>query len=450
MPDVSKRRGEFISTSSDASPKRNRAGSNQLARGCPCVTFMRDRAGSALMTFATVAPLLLVGATAALDYVSWASTRQKLAAIADSAALTAAKELTIANRDPAIIHDIALRAATAQLASFTRNVPTVAVTVAADLSRIEVAISRPAEQMLGNFLPSMGTIVVKASARATGRANICVLGLDETSVNTISFSKSAKLTADRCSIYSNSVSAGGFAASDSVVARAQIFCSSGGYKTTGSPDVAPRPIVDCPKMTDPLAGRAEPGVGPCDHVDRVIAGGSVTITPGTYCGGLVIRAGAIVTASPGIYVMKDGPLRVTDTATLRGVNVGIFLCSSPSPKAPVVLRFEKDSTIDLTAPKDGALAGLLVFESRSNPHANHRITSDNARVMLGTIYLPVGTLNVDSAKPVSDLSAYTVIVARRLLLDAGPNLYLNTNYGASDIPVPKGLGPVGGKVTLSN
>ena len=56
---------------------------------------------------------------------------------------------------------------------------------------------------------------------------------------------------------------------------------------------------------------------------------------------------------------------------------------------------------------------------------------------------------IDAKKPVADRSAYTVIVARRVELYDGPNLYLNTDYGSVDIPVPKGVGPNGSQVWLS-
>ena len=52
-------------------------------------------------------------------------------------------------------------------------------------------------------------------------------------------------------------------------------------------------------------------------------------------------------------------------------------------------------------------------------------------------------LYVGSNKPVADQSAYTVVAARQIRVDAGPNLVLNSNYGATDIPVPTGVGPTG-------
>jgi hypothetical protein len=42
-----------------------------------------------------------------------------------------------------------------------------------------------------------------------------------------------------------------------------------------------------------------------------------------------------------------------------------------------------------------------------------------------------------------------VIVAQLLDLFDGPMLYLNANYDATSVPVPKGIGPVNGKLLLT-
>ena len=111
------------------------------------------------------------------------------------------------------------------------------------------------------------------------------------------------------------------------------------------------------------------------------------------------------------------------------------------------------------------MSGLLFFEDRLSPpsllqllpldgkgkakpppggfiaNREYRIISDNARTLLGTIYLPLGRLIIDSKRPVADQSAYTVIIARMINLYDGPNLILNARYGATDVPVPNGVGP---------
>jgi hypothetical protein len=147
-------------------------------------------------------------------------------------------------------------------------------------------------------------------------------------------------------------------------------------------------------------------------------------------------------------------------ASLKGTEVGLYL---KGPGSNLLLA--QASTISLSAPKSGPLAGILIFDDptgapapeKSNKHdkpskspREHSILSDDARTLLGTIYMPQGRLIVDATKPIADRSAYTVMVVQQIDLYDGPNLILNTDYSASDVPVPQSVGPYGGKVSLTN
>ena len=153
-----------------------------------------------------------------------------------------------------------------------------------------------------------------------------------------------------------------------------------------------------------------------------------------------------MTLDPGIYIIKKGSLTVDGASALNGDHIGFYLTQNAT------FSFTKDLNINLSAPKDGELAGLLFFEDRNNnPGLNNKITSDNARYLIGTIYLSQGTLTIDSSKAVADQSAYTAIVARALKLKSGPNLVLNSNYDATDVPVPSGLMSLaGGRIVLTD
>jgi hypothetical protein len=137
-------------------------------------------------------------------------------------------------------------------------------------------------------------------------------------------------------------------------------------------------------------------------------------------------------------------LVVKDNAILTGSSVGLFFTGDAA-----TFTFAAESTIDLKAPTSGPLAGLLVFASRTqSSKAVHRILSNNARVMAGTIYIPNGELRIDASKPIADQSAYTAIVANTMRLYGGPHLILNTNYSETDIPVPDGIKGAGQPVRL--
>jgi hypothetical protein len=222
---------------------------------------------------------------------------------------------------------------------------------------------------------------------------------------------------------------------------AQNIYTAGGYVGAMS-SFSPTPVEDARKMDDPLADRPAPAVTGCDHVDYAVSKGSVTLTPGSYCGGLTISGKADVTLVSGVYTIKDGPLDVTGKGQISGENVGFYLTGTDA-----TLQFSVGSTVSLTAPKDGVLAGLLFYEDRNSPVGRtHRIGSDNARLLLGTVYLPQGKLTVDANKPVADQSSYTAVIVRTLDLKAGPNLVLNSDYGGTDIPAPAGLSE--GRVSL--
>ena len=187
------------------------------------------------------------------------------------------------------------------------------------------------------------------------------------------------------------------------------------------------------------------------------------LTPGVYCGGLRITANASVDLQPGVYVIKDGPFIVDGTASLTGEYVGFVMSGAAS-----VFSFDENTEISLGAPKEGPMAGLLFYE-QLDPNLKggafrsifttlgdlaalgamrtHRIRSNNARQLLGTFYLPNSILKVDANGAVADESAYTAIVVRRLWLLEGPNLVLNADYAATDVPVPSSI--AGGEVRLS-
>lgn len=121
---------------------------------------------------------------------------------------------------------------------------------------------------------------------------------------------------------------------------------------------------------------------------------------------------------------------------MEGEGVGFYLTGLLS-----TIQFGPDSTISLTAPRTGDMAGRLFFEDRKRLLGlPHRIASNNAHNLVGTIYLPNNTLTIDSKKPIADLSDHTVIIARKFEMKDGPELVLNTDYENSPIPAPEGVG----------
>jgi hypothetical protein len=316
------------------------------------------------------------------------------------------------------------------------------VTVDPENNFIDVDIQMVAQVLLPFGFWEENPMKIHARALAYGHGRLCILGLDPSKSDTIKATANAVITAPDCAVQSNSKNASGLKVDNGGSLVSSLICSSGGYSGDGS--FEPTPQVDCPLLEDPLSEREPPGVGGCDDLDREIKGETLSISPGVYCGGLKISGEAEVTAEPGNYVFTGGKLEVKDKSTFQGENVSLYFADDDS-----VFTFDKDTTIDLTAPKDGLMAGILVYESQSVAKGhNYTIKSENAKRLLGTIYLPNGKLVVDSKSDVAAESAYTVIVAKQIEIK-GANLVVNADYGGSDVPVPEGVGPNSSMVRLT-
>jgi len=347
--------------------------------------------------------------------------------------------MRIANTTPAQLQEIAraIANAAAEARGFSPADLDVHATVDAREHSVRLTLEKTLDRVFTRVLTDAFTkVAVAATARVSGSAPICAIGLDTHAPKTIHLEKSARLDASGCAVYSNSSHGQGLRIDNDATIRAALICSSGG-KLGRSASFEPAPRTDCPPLGDPLAARAQPVVGLCTEHDLVIRSDR-TLAPGVYCGGIRVRDGARVTLSSGLYVIKDGELRVDD-GSLIGAYVSFFFTGENA-----AIDFRREATIDLSAMRDGEIPGILFFQDRASDEGrDFKIESDDARNLLGTIYLPRGDLFVNAREPVADRSAFTVIVARKIELSEGPVLTLNTGYDDTDIPVPEGVGPTG-------
>ncbi|MDK9695769.1 MAG: pilus assembly protein TadG-related protein [Siculibacillus sp.] len=411
--------------------------------------FRRDGSASTVTVFSFVAVGLIVVAGGAVDYAAMSATQTQLQNAADASALAGAKEFRLGNAAVQTVEQVARTHALATLSKVAETPGSISVTPAVDTTaktvKVTITSSLPT-YVLKAFGPSMAEITVSATAKVVGGAPICVIGLDKDANKTVFLDKSAKLEAPGCSVYSNSTGSGGLEAKDDASIKAAFICTAGGKFGAKKASFTPDPQLDCPALPDPLAARPQPHAAGCIQTDLVLAGVATTLMPGTYCGGITIDKGAKVTFSPGVYVIKDGPLIVTGQGALTGANVGLFLTGKGAQ-----IRFDGPSSVSLTAPKSGDMAGILIFEDRAAPLGQkHEITSNDTRMLLGTIYLSRGRLHVAAQSPVADKSAYTIVVANQFSLSEGPTMVLNTDYGATSIPVPAGVGPNSNRTALTN
>ncbi|WP_244539583.1 TadE/TadG family type IV pilus assembly protein [Methylobacterium sp. 174MFSha1.1] len=464
-----------------------------------------------VVIFALIAPVLLGIVGVAVDYASWALQRSTLQQTADAAALAVMSDLQVVGASEQRMQSLARSYvdSTVKLARGDGPVSVVTLAVARERSGgsfvpagwtsgartptgVKVTLTQRKHAIMSRLVtPHLTDITVSATAEAMGSSKLCVLGLASRGGSAIHLKDFARIDADSCVVYALSAHAGGLTASEQSTITATRTCTVGGFHG-GRENFKPLPVTGCPALKDPLASLPPPSVGSCVATDLSLTGGTHTLSPGTYCGGLSIDGGAEVTMRPGIYVMKDGPLivgpaeqrqaiekkckiipissglnpkkqsleicrlalTVKTTGYMKGNGVGIYFTGDigrAKVRVNQPLLLLPNSVVELTAPRDGDMAGLLFFEDRKAPAGrSFDILSDSARRLVGTIYLPRGTFSVQTNQVVADQSEYTAIVANQIFLANSPRLVINTRYSATDVPVPRGLGPKSGTVGLAD
>lgn len=406
--------------------------------------------GSVALVFGIAAPVLIGVAGIAVDYARFNSTRADLQGLADGAAVAAVQSMAVANMTSG--------ATAATVDSYVKsnaegiawqkgdNQIVVATKVDSTNNAVEVQLSKEWKPMLAHVLIGevKTPVVVESTAKMVGSGKACVIGLNTIDDKTVHIDDAARLTGQGCGIFSNSTAEASIMVDKDAQVNAQMICSAGGANVKRKGNVNPDVTEDCPALKDPLSDRVAPSFGACDYTNFQIGlPSSYNLQSGkVFCGGLRIHGAAVANLQPGIYVIKDGPLLLEDTAQLIGSGVGFYLTGTNA-----YVNFGSATTVSLEAPKSGDMAGLLFFEDRGNTAVTHYISAADARNLLGTIYLPKSRLEINSLADVAGDSAYTALVVNRLTVREGPNVVLNSDYDATDVPVPPGL--IGGKVILT-
>ena len=248
---------------------------------------------------------------------------------------------------------------------------TIQINVSSDHSTVTAYVQETIPFVFGKLFGfKTGAINVHSQAALVGKTRLCVLALDPSDGGTLVIHNNASLTASQCSVYSDSSDPNGFQLQDQATITATSVCSTGGSQVNTKASGWSTPKTGCPALTDPLASNPPPTSTGCTYTNVNVTVAQ-TLNPGTYCNGLHITAGAVATMSPGVYIIDSGPLNVDNNATLTGSYVGIFLKSQQT-----TLNFAPQSVINLSAPKTGQMAGLLIYEDPTVPIGReHKISS---------------------------------------------------------------------------
>ena len=403
--------------------------------------------GNIAIFFALIAPVLLAFVGAGVDYARYSVAREKLQSIADKAALAGARQFTLTRANKSLPETLARQVADDAL---SRTQYAVGARSNAQSDEQDFAVTTTIDYvfkptLLVSMFKNPVAMSITASAQALGSANICVITLSENKQRSLDLSGSSRITGNSCAIYANSTHNRALSVTTGAKLTSSLNCSSGGYDGAAM-NFDPMPVTDCPIKEDPLASRTMPTPESCTTQKANYHNETATVLPGTFCNGLNISGASNITLSPGEYIFPDEEFTVMDTAAINGDGVGFYFSGNKGR-----LVFSHNTTISLSAPTTGDMAGLLVAQDpAAAPQQKYVISSNNAHTLIGTIYLPTGDLYIDAQQPVAAASAYTAIIVDELELTSSVNLVLNSDYADTDVPVPAGIEGGAASIYLRN
>ena len=271
------------------------------------------------------------------------------------------------------------------------------------------------------FMPILGTYEATACARASagllGEGGGCIYALNRTEEKSLHVhSTMATLDAD-CEIVINSANPGGLYVDsgscmrgDSIHAAGETYvediCLNPSYSTDS---IDPDPYTSVPPTLDPMAHLPDPTVPPgCDFgqsggsynqhgitTDTTLDAATASV-PGhmTFCKGLKVDNGAVLTLNPGIYYIKGEMFDIQGVGTtVQGSDVMIYLTDHPGQAFEAKgLKVGSAAIFDVTGRlgADDPYRGIAVYSDRSLPYhtADVSFESDSTLNLSGVIYAP--------------------------------------------------------------
>ncbi len=274
---------------------------------------------------------------------------------------------------------------------------------------------------------------VAASATAGKRGVACLIALDPKG-NGLVLSDDSHLKLIECGAQINATGKEALLVENKSTLLSDSVCVGGRAKIKGKAEVSPTPSEYCPPHADPLAGLVLPEFGACtdDHVeydDKTITLNADRV----FCGGLKISGKSRITLQPGLYVMDNGKLEIKDDAVLEGEGVTILLHGEKAE-----LDIKNRASLQLTAPTDGELQGLLIVQSEGDAEKpkENKWDSEALSELTGVVYLPDGRFTSFISANITGTEACFVLIAKEMKLEGKAEMSIDLSNSACRNSLP--------------
>jgi hypothetical protein len=392
------------------------------------IHFLKNRDAGVAPMLALAALPLFASVGASIDFGRAASARAALQGAIDSTALKLAKDAKVADATQLTATASAFVNAAMQNSELT-NLET-AVTTSSTSGGYAVNMSGSgvvATRFLGVMGYSSLNVSVHSAASSSQDGLGCVLSLAPHASGATTGQGSTNVLLSGCSLYDNSDNATAL----TVGGSAQITALSVGVvgNLTGAANITTTQGIrtGIGAVQDPYVNASYPNFSGCTQ-QNFSAKDAVTIDPGVYCGGMKLNAGAIVTLNAGIYYLDGGDLTINGGATLKGDGVTLVF-TSKNRNGYATASINGNAVVNLTPPKTGGTAGIVIFGDRSMPTGTAFTFNGGATQYLGgAIYLPNGAVSFSGGA--STGTSCTQLIGNTVTFTGNSGFALNCNsYG---------------------
>ena len=242
------------------------------------------------------------------------------------------------------------------------------------------------------------------SSTTTTSNAVCILLLSTTASPGLLNNSGVNINAPNCEIDVASTAnpaatynAGGKISSEKECIAGSSTINNGGTYTNVS--------VNCATPANPFVGKLPaPASTTCSGANANggnYNGGSVTLSPGVYCGWFNFNSSPTVTLQPGVYVIEGGGWNVNG-GSWSGSGVTFYFADTSK------IQFNSGMNMTLSAPTTGTYAGILFYEKDGLSESAFVFDDSLSESLSGLIYLPSRDITFNSTSNVTSPSVSVI------------------------------------------
>lgn len=418
-------------------------GENLMAKVCLFRKYISSDSGAILPIAALAFPLLLGVAGLGVDAGNWMMQKRTLQTAADAAAIAGGWELANEGTDTdveyAALKEAELNGYDPALAGASLNIT---VTETADgVPNVQVDIVQSVDVWFSSIFLDND---IMAATTATSEieepdSTFCILSLDQEMSRAISVSGNVTIDSPNCGIANNS------SADDALYLNGSVIVGIGQVKITGDYEIVGGSVefnysslrTNASRTNDPYEDLEVPEFNGCTNgqmnsgTTRVNSSGTVTLDPGTFCGGISVTGTNDIVLNPGVYIMDGGDFSVSGGGSISGDGVTIILTNSGGDSYGSYgnLDISGNKEVYLSAPDEGEeWAGIVAYQDRNAPEGGssgyNKITGTSGVEIDGAVYMPSRRLDYggDAVVDSPNGSPCSQVIAKQVVLHGNPTL----------------------------